>query len=563
MSIRHIQVENFRGIKSLDWNIKSPTCCLLGPGDSCKSTILEAIRLALLPSWSYSFSDSDFWQCDTDTPISIKTTVGDIPAHLITENKFGLFLRGWSPEEGLADEPNDQREAVLTIELTVDKTFEPQWRVVNERQPEGKPITASQRTSIGMLLLSPHFGQNFTWGKNAILSKLTDNHSDDLPALFAAARRSVKDSITNENLQELQEVSTMIEGAVPDFGVSPQNGYSPKVDLKSITINTGAISLHDGQVPVRSLGTGTQKLINLAMFREAFQESGILALDEVETGLEPHRIRQLISLLSAGETGTTLMTTHSPIVLKELDWPQLHIVREADGNVEVKRIGSTARSVIRATPEAFLANKVLVCEGKTEIGVLRACNAHWQAEGSPSIWSIGIELVDGGGESTLRRASAFVKAGYEVCCFIDSDKLDEQRNTINRLVENGALIVHWDENNTTDEVIINNVSETALCEIWKIVAKERTLPALKQSLESHELIGQGVLGDDPSTWPQEHDIENLRQVSAIRAKSNRSPWFKRVDLSEQVSALFLNELEQIAKTDLANKIGTIQEWVHD
>lgn len=516
--------------------------------------------MALLPSWGYTFADSDFWQCNTDALISIKATVGDLPAHLIAENKFGLFLRGWTSDDELFDEPTDQRDAVLTIELTVDKTFEPQWRVTTERQPEGKPITASQRASIGMLMLTPHFGQNFTWGRNAILAKLTDNHSDDLPALFAAARRSVKDSIANENLHELQEVSSTIENAVPAFGVSPQSGYSPKIDMKSVTINTGAISLHDGQIPVRNLGSGTQKLINLAMFKEAFDDSGVLALDEIETGLEPHRIRQLLALLVKNETGTILMTTHSPVVLKELDWPQLHIVREVDGNVEIKRIGSTARNIIRATPEAFLANKVLVCEGKTEIGMLRACNNHWQAEGSPSLWSIGIELVDGGGRNTLRRANAFIDAGYDVCCFMDSDDLDDQRETIDRLIGKGATLIHWDGRNSTDEVIINCVSEVVLCGIWEIVAEEQTFTALKDSIESHELIVQGALGEDPNRWPQESTIVSLRQASAIRAKNNN--WFKRVDLAEKVSALFLNELDQIDETDLAQKIGMIKEWIH-
>jgi len=523
---------------------------------------LEAVRLALLPNWNYAFSDSDFWQCDTEAPISIKATIGNIPDHLITERRFGLFLRGWNSDERLADEPNDQLEPVLTIELSIDKTFEPQWRVVTDRQPEGKPITAAQRASIGMLLLSPHFNQNFTWGKNAILSKLTDNHSNDLPGLFAAARRSVKDSIATDDLKELQEVSDIVSNAAPTFGVHPKNGFTPKIDLKSVTINTGAISLHDGQVPARNLGSGTQKLINLAMFHEAFQDTGILAIDEIETGLEPHRIRQLIAHLMTKENGTLLMTTHSPIALKELDCPHLHIVRETDGNVTVKNIGASARRVIRATPEAFLANKILVCEGKTEIGILRACNNHWQEEGLPSLWSTGIELVDGGGETTLRRANTFINAGYSVCCFIDSDKLDEQANTIDQLARKGVNFIHWDGRQSSDEVIINCVSKDALGQIMEVVAEERSVMSLKSSLESHESIEQGTLGDDPRNWINDCDVETLREVAALRAKSNNKPWFKRVDLAEEVSTVFLNEIDDIADSDLAIKVGLIKDWIH-
>ncbi|HHE8445362.1 TPA: AAA family ATPase [Citrobacter braakii] len=45
--IRHIEVENFRVIKKLSWSPSPGLNCLIGPGDSGKSTILDAIDLAL------------------------------------------------------------------------------------------------------------------------------------------------------------------------------------------------------------------------------------------------------------------------------------------------------------------------------------------------------------------------------------------------------------------------------------------------------------------------------------------------------------------------------------
>ncbi|WP_455549883.1 AAA family ATPase, partial [Dryocola clanedunensis] len=55
-----LSVRNFRGISELEWTLKaSPLCCLIGPGDSGKSTVLDAIEAALSSRW-YTFGEADF-----------------------------------------------------------------------------------------------------------------------------------------------------------------------------------------------------------------------------------------------------------------------------------------------------------------------------------------------------------------------------------------------------------------------------------------------------------------------------------------------------------------------
>lgn len=42
MRIRHVSIRNFRGIRELDWAVPDTRIiCLIGRGDSTKSTILE------------------------------------------------------------------------------------------------------------------------------------------------------------------------------------------------------------------------------------------------------------------------------------------------------------------------------------------------------------------------------------------------------------------------------------------------------------------------------------------------------------------------------------------
>ena len=64
VNIRKIVIKNFRGMKALDWNVPTADIfCLIGKGDSSKSTILESIRYTLHPQRNLAISDSDFYQC--------------------------------------------------------------------------------------------------------------------------------------------------------------------------------------------------------------------------------------------------------------------------------------------------------------------------------------------------------------------------------------------------------------------------------------------------------------------------------------------------------------------
>ena len=101
MKIRKIEVERFRGIQKLDWDVRRDFICLVGPCDSTKSTILDAIDLALSTRWNVQFDDTDLQDGNTDQPIT-KITIGEIPDEIKSDAKYGLFAQDL-PWEGVAD----------------------------------------------------------------------------------------------------------------------------------------------------------------------------------------------------------------------------------------------------------------------------------------------------------------------------------------------------------------------------------------------------------------------------------------------------------------------------
>ena len=91
MKLRNLEIKNFRGIKELKWDVFGDMICLIGPGDSTKTTILDAIECALTHRWYLPFTDLDFYQANTSEPIEITTVVTGLPKDLIKEEKFGLY----------------------------------------------------------------------------------------------------------------------------------------------------------------------------------------------------------------------------------------------------------------------------------------------------------------------------------------------------------------------------------------------------------------------------------------------------------------------------------------
>ena len=132
--LRFLKISHFRGIKNFEQIFGDGITCIIGRGDSCKSTILDAIAyvfapfLDIAPEWI-----AIFYMCDTTSPIVIEGVVSDIPDELIL--KYSNHLRGITKDYQLVDdmESEEAHDALpaLTIRLTIRKDLEPSWEVVS------------------------------------------------------------------------------------------------------------------------------------------------------------------------------------------------------------------------------------------------------------------------------------------------------------------------------------------------------------------------------------------------------------------------------------------------
>ena len=560
MQVRHINIQSFRGIKSLDWQVDGQFICLIGPGDSTKSTILSAVDYALSPRWKLDFDDSDFYNGDTSNPFSITVTVGGLPAELKSDSRFGLELRGWG-SDGLHDEPQEEDELVISIQLTVDKSLEPKWLVVNERRPEGRPISANDRDSLGVVRIGDFLDRHLTWARGSILSRLTGS-GEELTHLLAEISRTARSSLSTASLPKLKAATEKLAELSKGVGVKPHTEFAPHLDTKAIDVSAGAISLHDGEVPIRLSGLGTRRLITLALQKNAVSSGAVALIDEVEHGLEPHRLRRLLRTLrnefelpGNGSLGQLLITTHSSVVVDELPCSELRVVRCNNGAVTIHKLDDETQKTVRRSPEAFLSSGIIVCEGATEIGLCRALDTWWMKVGDYDPLAVkGISLVDGCGLASERYVERMASIGYSTVFFGDSDRtLNPSQSALEAA---GATVIIWGDSLCLEARIAQDLPWAGIQELLSLAVSILDDDKVRAGVCGQFSLDKTPLKGAIASWPEGAE---LRTAIGVAAK-NRD-WFKNTDIGEQVGNVVTKYLPAIPKSDLAVKISALRTWI--
>ena len=554
MRIKHISIKNFRGIKQADLTFpdEQRLICLIGPGDSTKSTVLTAIHYALWPSWNLSVSSSDFYECNTDEQICIEVSFDEYPDSFLKEQKYGLYLRGsWNGE---ADEPTES-DCFLTARLVINDSFEPQWSIVCNRQDDKAFLTADRQVvSPGMIGIS--FSQNLNWGQGSALSKYVDPRETikkNLSIIEAESRKL-------GDYSELDAIAPIITGVADGYGVSIDGELNNKVSLKTKNV-LSTIELFEGSKPFNQRGYGSKKLINLGLQIGDKAKESILLIDEIEIGLEPYRQKSLLHRLKKEVTngGQVLFTTHSTVVLAELDISQLILVNSEDGVTtfqviasDESTLNSKMQGMLRRIPDAFLTPRILVCEGITEVGFIRALDEKLQENEKFYMASRCVSYADGkGGAEALSVAERFHELGFDVAVLVDNDRPEDQPKK-NSLTAKGIPVFSWEEGRCLETALLPLFSVETLSELlqWDSEKKDATWD---------EIIKQGYACEK---YLLNEKLENsdLLEVAEICSKKG---FFKRVAGGEELGKMFFEKISNISPDSEAIKtVNAIVRWIN-
>ena len=270
--IHSLKISNFRGIREFEQFFGgSGFICIIGRGDSGKTTILDAISYVLSPHWNLSVLDTDFYDCNVDESIEIEASVYDLPTSLIREDKYGLYIRGLDPDDySIHDEIQEEHVALLTIRLCVSRDLEPAWYVVNSRQ-EPVEIKARDRARLNVFLVSDYVDRHFSWNRgNPLYSLLRqeENWQDEQEKnILIEALREAKSTVDDSSFSHLSNVTEKVVRNASELGIEIDSA-STTIDSRDFLMKDGKVCLHEGKVPLRLKGKGSKRLISIAVQTE-------------------------------------------------------------------------------------------------------------------------------------------------------------------------------------------------------------------------------------------------------------------------------------------------------
>lgn len=593
MILRHLKIENFRGIRTLEWDLcqhhtsdshlSGRVLCLVGPNDSTKTSVLDAIELVLLPRSNPQVSDADFHSLQS--AILIEATVGELPKELMEQEKYALFLRGYEVGKGISDDPGDGLESVITIRFFMDKDFEPEWTVFKESQEEARKIGNRDRERLGLARLGDDVDRHLTWARGSALSKLTENDGTVSQAFLEAARKA-RDIVFEANLDSLSEAASKATTSTKLIGANFKE-LKPGLDPSGLSLGNSVLGLHEANIPIRKWGLGTRRLAALAIQQSGIGHQSILLIDEIEHGLEPHRQRHLLARLScepetkeSRKRGQVIFTSHSPTSIIALPVQSLRFVRSVNGKTIITEVNpqyaETLQGIARDQSIAFLGRKLLVCEGATEVGLCRGLEDYWASRNDgrhPSLF--GFVAIDGKGRTNAPGIALELKrVGYDVAVLADSDASLEPDAKVLRSA--GVLVFVWDGEMSTEQRLFADLPESSVQELLDLAFEARGEQSVFDQVANFcDIKDLRTRGKNFSDWIDESFTKKQAREclgnaaksqeenkNDVTGKKKKNGWFKDVTLGTHVGEVVAKALPEIPNMPLAKTLEGLMKWIY-
>lgn len=491
MKLRHLKIENFRGITCLELEL-GDTTVLIGENNTGKTAVLDALRFALRDIRSRrgcAFDNYDFHLPDstsepaTSQPISIRLTFREDVAGEWEERQVARLNR--------AKIAQVDANGCVTVILKVGGHFEPvsqdfvhYWEFQNLA---GVALNVSD-TAISTLQnevsyyylaalrdAAKHFDAKGTfWRPFLKESQLTPEKRAEIELKLSEVNQLIISSHGSfgqvvERLKEVQQVVSMSGGEdIVTVDAVPGRLFD-MLSKAQVNLNTCT----GAKVPVGRHGEGTQSLAVLTLFNAFLQAwnkgAPIVALEEPESHLHPSAVRALWQLIER-IPGQKIISTHSGDLLSEVPADAVIRLYKRDGVAVASRLKdvnlSTSDSrkfnfhIRRARGELLFARCWIMGEGETEASILPEAAKIMQKDLERSgvrfvTYQTGISL-----ESCLKVANGM---GIHWVVLADNDAqgandLQTARDYLNGRQEADALFV-MPEANIEQHLCVNGFSD--------------------------------------------------------------------------------------------------------
>lgn len=356
LSIRKIHIENFKCFKGeFDLELNEGLNVLVGDNEAGKSTILEAIHLAL-SGWIYG-----------------KYLRTELTQSLFSSNSINEYLESLKTEKHLPPPQilielffeigDDSQKAIFegNGNSTKQKACGVQFKILfNEKYQSEYDILVNSGDAIDSLPIEYY---DFSWSSFArddrltpktipLKSHLIDSSNNRYPnGSDVYISRIVRDLLTDEHKIQVSQAHRRLKDAfAKDDSIKAINKEleqkhvsEKKVEL-SVDVSTNSawetsLTTYLDDIPFSNIGRGEQCLVKtkLALGHKKSEEANILLLEEPENHLSHSKLNKLINFIKVNHgKKQIIVSTHSSFVANKLGLESL-ILLNADHATNQRR----------------------------------------------------------------------------------------------------------------------------------------------------------------------------------------------------------------------------------
>lgn len=559
MKLIEIEIQDFKSIKNLKWNLEESITCLVGQNESGKSNLIEVFdiikknQLGSLNHETHTNRSSNSYLIGEPPTIKVNYQIDQL-----TKNKIKSILKNYNIEERLISEINSL-DAII-IRSTPDKKFGTFYFIMNGRERSPKEfitdevqlsqfINQIRELETKIIQLSDDYSDSFTLPLNDVKSNSQPNSA--LMKLIKLSGGEVS-AIPNE-IRQIDSFLKQLSRKLNE--VFTRKYYSQDTSVKlNIHHNSGLVYLdiEDNTEAVYSMNersNGFKYYFSLLIeAATSFYGEGdfLFVLDEPGNSLHPSGQRDLLRYLEElSKVHRVIYSTHSPFLINRLFPNRVKIVeRHKTKGTEFKLKGFSKnwkplRTALglNISDSFYYSEKVLIVEGPEDVlylsSLLNFLVHNRIIEVNTEIFS----FIDAGGESNLI-PMVQIMLDEERPCVVLMDS-DSQR-TYNRLdnkqksSQNGQLVVRQVNSFRKDAISIEDIIPYDL---------------LAQSVNSYleDLVNDGILKKRDNIIPfklEKFENGTYKNLISTYIKTN----FINNDVSDEI---WKNEKVPISKVGIA------------
>ncbi|HBH13115.1 MAG TPA: ATP-dependent endonuclease [Clostridiales bacterium] len=334
MHITHVHIENFKGFHgAFDLELNDGLNILVGDNEAGKSTILEAINLALSGVFNGKYIRYELSQYLFNNQIvveyvqSLKSTEPLSPPYVLIE----IFIDGEDIAE-LEGNFNYTGEGHCGVRFKIEfnekyktsyeelvksgdvTTIPIEYYDIDWRFFSRDPITARDIPLKASLIDSSK--HRYQSGSDVYISRIVKDilQEEDVVAISQAHRHMREQFMADPSVQK-------INSKIKDASEISDKEINVSVDLATRNAWENSLMTYLDEVPFNQIGKGEQTVVKtkLALSHKKAKEANVILLEEPENHLAHMRLNQLIAFLKSKYSGKQIIvSTHSSFVANKL-----------------------------------------------------------------------------------------------------------------------------------------------------------------------------------------------------------------------------------------------------